>query len=175
MRKKINPKLLNLIQKHFPNPDDASACLTYALCVEAETILTLYKWGLLKNEENEAKFRILLVDEDVDAIGSQRKYKLKIPLWTDEVEEDLYVKYYKAVFSDPSVVKAKGLLFNKPEGKGAFNDLVINNKPFDLQRLINCTIQYYKRTEYALSLPRFLNELAQGEYLSYQPVKSNLI
>nr|HPQ79637.1 hypothetical protein [Candidatus Dojkabacteria bacterium] len=158
------------------NPDDRDAALTYACCVELGTITTLYRWGLFKTEDDESKYRILLVDENVDAIGSQRKYKLKVPLWVNEIDLDLYDTYYKALIKSPKMVQHKARLVNNIEGKEAFQDIQELVKGFDVNRFIEATINYYvKEGQYAKSLPKFLTELGIGYYESYKEVKSNLI
>lgn len=172
----VNPKLLELIDEHFHTVEDKDCALTYCLCVELGTIITLYKWGVFKNEANESKFRILFVNEDPEAIGSQRKYKLKIPLFVTDVDKSLYSKYYKELIKNPKLTPFKTKLVNRAEGKQAFEELVDMYDEFDLKHFLDATVDYYTTAgQYATALPKFLQEAAMAAYESFKKEKSNLL
>jgi hypothetical protein len=173
---KINPDLLHLIDTKFDTAIDKDIAITYAICVWANTIITLYQLGLFKNETEEYKYRILLVDENPDATGSQRQYKLKVPLFVNnDIDEDLWQEFYKWLVTNPRLVSNKGRFVNNSEGRFAFKELQ-QIKEFDISRFKACTEAYYMREgQYAKNLTSYLQELAYGEYIGFRETKSNIL
>lgn len=171
----INPKLLELINDVFDDIDSQKTALTYAACIELDTLDVLYQWGIFKDVSDEHKYRIALMEKDVDTYSLQSKYKLRFPLWVSEVEEDLYSEFYSWLVKNPKLVQHKGRFSNTQEGKMAFKELQFI-KDFDISRFKASVEHYYNREgQYAKALPKFLTENAKGEYEGFKETKSKLI
>lgn len=176
---KINPELIDTINKHFDSVDDKEDALMLAMCLYLNNIMFLYRRGIVKSQDEEdtlfKRFRILFVQEDPDNDTVARKFKLKIPLFVSEVEESQWDIYYKWLVKNLKLSAQKGRFSQTIEGKEAFKELQLI-KGFDLARLQACTEAYYMREgQYAKALPKFLVENARGEYEGYKEVKSKLI
>jgi hypothetical protein len=172
---RINPKLLELIESVFDNVDDQKCAITYAACIELDTLDTLYSWGVFKDNSDEHKFRVALMERDIETDSLQVKYKLKYPLWVNEVEEDLWDDFYKWLHVNPKLKSYSAKLRTTPEAKKSFRELQLI-KEFDLDRFKAATEQYYLETgEYSLALPKFLVELGRGKYEGFVKEKSNVL
>lgn len=173
-----NPKLIEYIHQHFDNLDDCEDCLLLCTCVELDNIEFLYRREIVKtyDEEQELfhKFRIMFMERNIDTDSLQAKYKLRFPLFVNEVEEDIYDEFYKWLVKNPKLVAHKGRFSNTIEGKKAFGELL--NKDFDINRFKASVETYYNREgQYAKALPKFLVENSKGEYEGFKEAKSKLI
>lgn len=171
----INPKLLELIDSIFDNVDDQKCALTYAACIELDTLDTLYNWGVFKDVSDEHKFRVALMERDIEGDTLQAKYKLRFPLFVNEVEEDMWDEFYKWLVKNPKLTVHKGRFSNTQDGRDAFKELQLI-KDFDISRFKASVETYYNREgQYAKALPKFLIENAKGEYEGFREIKSKLI
>jgi hypothetical protein len=177
---RINPALLKVIDDRFDNINDKNKVLTYCACVELGTILTLYEWELFKTDEDEKKLirscEILFVLEDADNDTMARKYKLRYPLWTnEEMEEDLFTAYHKALVMRFKTLSQSDRILSNAKTREAFKELQMRHKNFDLQRIIDATIDYYENTEFAKNLDNFLDDLGDTKYMAWEKRKSKMI
>lgn len=171
----LNPKLLEYINKIFDNLYDQKKAIHFCIATFLDSIDVLYEWGVMKDEEEEHKFRIALMERDVDTEGLQAKYKLKYPLFVNDVEEDVWDDFYKWLVKNPKLASHKGRFSSTLEAKKAFEELQLI-KDFNLDRFREAVTQYYLREgQYAKALPKFLVENAKGEYEGFREVKSKLI
>lgn len=172
---RINPKLLELIESVFDNIDDQKQALTFAACIELDTLDTLYSWGVFKDNSDEHKFRVALMERDIETDSLQVKYKLRFPLFVNEVEQDYYNEFLSWLVKNPKLVQHKGRFSNTQEGRLAFKELQLT-KDFDINRFKASVETYYNREgQYAKALPKFLQENAKGEYEGFVKEKSNVL
>lgn len=171
----INPKLLELIDKVFDNVDDQKCALTYAACIELDTLDTLYSWGVFKDVSDEHKFRVALMERDIEGDTLQPKYKLRYPLFVNSVEEDLFDVYHKALVMRFKTLPQSSRLFGNAKTREAFKALQMRHKDFDVQRMIDATINYYIKEEFTKNLDGFLNDLGDTKYLAWEKQKSKIL
>lgn len=171
----INPKLLEYIESIFDNIYDQKKAIHFCVAVFLDSIDVLYEWGIMKDEQEEHKFRIALMERDIDTDSLQAKYKLRFPLFVNDVEEDVWDEFYKWLVKNPKLTSHKGRFSSTLEGKKAFEELQLI-KDFDIGRFKASVETYYNREgQYAKALPKFLVENAKGEYEGFKEVKSKLI
>lgn len=172
----INPLLLNHINTVFDDIGSQKKAMLFCLATFADCTDVLYEWGIMKDEEDEHALRIALMERDVDGDTLQAKYKLRYPLFVNEVEEDVWDEFHKWLVKNPKLGHCKNKITTvTKEGKDAFKELQLI-KDFDISRFKASVEQYYVTSgDYSKALPKFLMENAKGEYEGYKEVKSKLI
>jgi len=176
---KINPELLKIIDRHFDTIEDKEDALLLCTCVELNNIMFLYRRGVVKNQGEEdtlfKRFRILFVLEDPDSDTMARKYKLRYPLWIEELEEDLFTVYHKALVMRFKTLPQSSRLIGNTKTREAFKELQMRHKDFDIQRIIDATIDYYEKEEFTKNLDNFLIDLGDTKYLAWEKRKNKMI
>lgn len=172
---KINPRLLNLIESVFDNVDDQKCALTFCACIELDTLDTLYSWGLFKDISDEHRFRVALMERDIDTDSLQAKYKLRFPLFVQETEQDLFDIYHKALVMRFKTLPQSSRLFGNAKTREAFKALQMRHKDFDVQRMIDATINYYLKEDYLKNLDGFLDDLGDTKYMAWEKQKSKVL
>lgn len=168
----INPKLLEVIQDVFDTIEDQKKAMLFCLAIFSDTVDVLYEWNIIQNVEEEHKFRIALMEKDVDGDSLQAKYSLRFPLFVNEVGQDYYNDFLSWLVKNPKLVSHKGRFSNTNEGRLAFRELSLI-KDFDINRFKASTETYYNREgQYAKALPKFLTENAKGEYEGFKPTQT---
>jgi hypothetical protein len=176
MTNQINPKLLELIDSVFDNVDDQKKALLFALAIFSDTVDILYSWGIMKDEEDEHKLRLALMERDIDTDSLQAKYRLRYPLFVNEVEEDVWDEFHKWLVKNPKLGHCKNKITTvTKEGKDAFKELQLI-KDFDISRFKASVEQYYVVSgDYSKALPKFLVENAKGEYEGFVKEKNDVL
>ena len=171
----INPKLLELIDSVFDNMDDQKKAQLFCAAIELDCVDVLYDWGVMQNIEEEHKYRVALMERDIETDSLQVKYKLRFPLFVTELGEDMWDEFYKWLHVNPKLKNYSAKLRTTPDAKKAFEEIQ-SIKNFDISRFKAATEQYYLETgEYSLALPKFLVELGRGKYEGFVQLKSKLI
>lgn len=171
----INPKLLELIDKVFDDIGSQKKAMLFCLATFADCSDVLYEWGLLQDEGDEHKYRQALMIRDIESDSLQPKYSLRIPLFVNQLEEDMWDEFYKWLVKNPKLIAHKGRFSSTLEGKKAFEELQLI-KDFDISRFKASVELYYNREgQYAKALPKFLVENAKGEYEGFVKEKNDVL
>lgn len=171
----INPKLLEHINTIFDDVHSQKKAIHFCIAVFLDSIDVLYEWGIMANEEEEHKFRLALMEKDIDTDSLQAKYKLRFPLFVTEVEEDVFSLYHKALVMRFKTLPQSNRLIGDTKTKEAFKALQMRHKNFDVQRMIDATINYYLSEDYLKNLDNFLNELGDTKYIGWEKQKSRVL
>jgi len=159
----INQELIDRINK---DGLDMTEALLYCFAIE-------YKLDVARvtdtfvNIDNEMFYRINLTDRDIVS----NTLKLKIPLFSNTFN-DKFSELIKELKSrgftsngHPNNQVKYSVINTSNEAKTAF--LSFYNEDTDFNRLVNCVVSYYERTEMPVKLDKFFNQLVGIEYDSY--------
>lgn len=171
----INPKLLEHINTVFDTIEDQKKAMLFCLAIFSDCSDVLYEWGVMASEEDEHKYRVALMVRDIDTDSLQPKYRLRYPLFVTEVEEDVFSLYHKALVMRFKTLPQSSRLLGNTKTKEAFKALQSRHKDFDVQRMIDATIDYYIREDYAKNLDNFLEDLGDTAYLAWEKRKSKVL
>lgn len=159
----INPELIDQINK---DGLDMTEALLYCFAIE-------YKLDVARvtdtfvDQDNEMFYRINLTDRDVIS----NTLSLKIPLFSPSNlgEFGRFITALKArgftSNGHPNNQVKYSVINTSNEAKTAF--LSFYNEDTDFNRLVNCVVSYYERTEMPVKLDKFFNQLVGMEYDSY--------
>lgn len=179
MKEKINPELLKLIEETFDTLYDQKKALHFCIAIFADTMDVLYEWGVMANEQEEHKFRIALMERNIEEDSLQAKYSLRYPLFVDEIKRTQWDEFYEYLTTNPRLKSVSARFVQKHNGligKNVFTHFVGSIQDFDMGRLKACTEAYYlKEGQYSKNLVSYLDEVAKGQYMGYREVKSKLI
>lgn len=164
---KINDTLLDIIAK-AGLPQETALHVCFAIFSRGEDGLDwCHEHGFI-NQSNEHKYRIALTK-----INPETKIiELRYPLVIFEQKID-FIDFYIQVGA--ALPNTKGKLDNTQATKFAYEALVRQIEDFSQQKLIDCTVEYYKREEYSKKLSNYLQENALLEYKTYKPKQLNII
>ena len=161
---RINPLLLDELEKLEIDKDRG---LLFCLCFEHGLLETALASELL-DVDDITTMRVRLVTKDI----MSNTPRLILPLYA-ELEIEGYDLFYHEVAV--KVTNNKARLVNTDVTKREFQNLARSIDSFNIDTLIDVTIDYYNNEQYAKNLPTFLAELGRGFYNSYKKSKSKLI
>lgn len=160
----LNPELLVQIEKDGLNKTEA---LLFCFALEYNLDMSILQSKIM-NEENEMFYRINLTDRDIES----NNYKLKIPLFLSEDYSENFRWFIKELKSKgftsnghPNNQVKYSVIDTSESTKQAFNRFYYSE--IDLNKLVNCVVDYYSRTEMPVKLAKFFDTLASIEYDSY--------
>lgn len=171
----INPVLLNHINTVFDDIGSQKKAMLFCLATFADCTDILYEWGIMQNEEDEHHMRIALLERNVDTDSLQAKYRLRFPLFAQETEQDLFDVYHKALVMRFKTLPQSSRLFGNAKTREAFKALQMRHKDFDVQRMIDATINYYLKEDYLKNLDGFLDDLGDTKYMAWEKQKSKIL
>lgn len=164
---KINEKLLDAIAK-AGLPQETALHVCFAIFSRGEDGLDwCHEHGFI-NSANEHKYRIALTQINPET----QQIELRHPLVVFDQKAD-FIEFYIQVGAH--LPNTKGKLDNTQATKYAYEALVRQIEDFSQQKLIDCTVDYYKREEYSKKLSNYLQENALLEYKTYKPKQLNMI
>lgn len=159
----INQELIDRINK---DGLDMTEALLYCFAIE-------YKLDVARvtdtfvNIDNEMFYRINLTDRDIVS----NTLKLKIPLFSNTFN-DKFSELIKELKSrgftsngHPNNQVKYSVINTSNESKTGF--LSFYTEDTDFNRLVNCIVSYYERTEMPVKLDKFFSQLVEMEYDSY--------
>ncbi len=160
----INPELLTQIEEDGLNKTEA---LLFCFALHYELDMSILQSKII-GEDNEMFYRINLTDRDIET----NTYKLKIPVFLSEDYSDKFKELVKALkqrgFTSnghPNNQCKYSVLDTSDMTKQAFERFYYSD--IDMNKLINCIVDYYARTEMPVKLVKFFDTIASIEYDSY--------
>jgi hypothetical protein len=164
----LNNELITLIEESGLNVTEALIfCFATHYKLDMDNIVPK-----IITEDNEMFYRINLLDRDIET----NSYILKTPLFSVDNNNDVFIKLLDSLKQNGFTSNGhpnnqiKYSVIDKAEStKNAFNRFYNSDIEFD--RLVDCIISYYERTEMPVKLERFFDTIAELEYEAY--VKTN--
>ena len=121
------------------------------------------------NENNEADLRRYLLNaKHSDADSFAIKYPPLVP--SQDKFFEFKTRIAKAGFDSMGIqggVRKSGLISYGKDTVEAFESLVLVYPDLDLDKLVNCIIDFYSSVEYACKLDKYLRENAEADLLAY--------
>ncbi len=159
----INKLLLEQIENDGLSQTEVLVfCFVHHFGLDTEVISSLI------NEDNEHFYRINYLDRDLET----NNFTLKIPLFEEKVNDDVFSILIKSLISSgftstghPNNQVKYSVLDKSESTRNAFNRFY--NSDIDLEKLKNCIMNYYSRTEMPVKLEKFFDTIADIEYNSY--------